>query len=344
MSISKLLALGAGLAMAVMTTATLAQPFEVIAPPKKFKTSTEHYEYLKALHGGGTQHTDETVPKWEGLWEASWNSVALRGGVSPFFEGPIPPGLKSGGVVKEGVLTPEFEAAFKQRRENMIAYDEQPYDRLTTCEPAGQPRWMLEPYVREFVNTPTQSWWMNDLANDTRRVYIGQDHVNVDNNHFPQGDSIGFWAGDHLIVHTVDIWPNDWFRGYPPTSNQLESVEIWHRETMPNGDDRIIVQATWYDPLALLEPLNSVYTFVKATKLEAAGYRIRWWECSSNLNITQSANGTETTMALPGEAGFNDIKGADRLRRNPDLPADLPGMDKTPGSEGELSLDAVLGN
>src|SRR5258707_7979512 len=103
------------------------------------------------------------------------------------------------------------------------------------------PRWLLEPYAREFVNTPSQSWWMNDLANDTRRIYVNQDHKNIDNTHFPQGDSVGFWAGDHLIVHTINVWPNDYFRGYPPTSNQFESVEVYHRETRPNG-------ASWDGP------------------------------------------------------------------------------------------------
>ena len=110
------------------------------------------------------------------------------------------------------------------------------YDRLTRCEPAGYPRWLLEPYVREFVNTPRQSWWMNDLANETRRIYIDQEHKNIDGTHSPEGDSVGFWVGDMLIVHTVDIYPNDYFRGQPPTSNQFESVEVWRMLTMANGE------------------------------------------------------------------------------------------------------------
>ena len=81
------------------------------------------------------------------------------------------------------------------------------YDRLTTCEPAGYPRWLLEPYVREFVNTPSQSWWLNDLGNDTRRIYINQEHKNIDGTHSPEGDSVGFWVDDMLIVHTIHIYP-----------------------------------------------------------------------------------------------------------------------------------------
>lgn len=339
---------GIAIMAAVSTAAAQAQqapappPFQVIPPPQTFKTSTEHYEYLKRVHKGGTQHTWESVPKWEGIWQAGWNSIALRGGVSPFFVGPIPAGLTAGGEVAKGVLSPAYEAAFIQRREGMKKFNQQPYDRLTTCEPAGMPRWLLEPYVREFVNTPSQSWWMNDLANDTRRIYINQDHKNIDNTHFPQGDSVGFWAGDHLIVHTIDVWPNDYFRGYPPTSNQFESVEIYHRETRPNGDDVIIVQTTFYDPIGLTKPLNGVYTFTRATTVEDAGFRMRWWECSANQNTSLTAEGT-TQITLPGEKGFNDIRGTDQARRSPDLPPNLPGQNRDPKDTGEvLSLDSAL--
>ena len=181
---------------------------EPVPPAQQFKTSTEHYAFLMRLHKGGTRHTYETVPKWEGLWSAAGNTATT------FF-------LKGTEIVP-GVLTPAYEAAFKMRRSLGAEYD-----RLTRCEPAGYPRWLLEPYVREFVNTPTQSWWPNDLGNDTRRIYINQEHKNIDGTHSAEGDSVGFWVNDMLIVHTIHIHPGDYFRGQPPTSNQFESVEVW---------------------------------------------------------------------------------------------------------------------
>ena len=177
------------------------------------------------------------------------------------------------------MLTPAYEEAFKKRRS--LGAD---YDRLTTCEPAGYPRWLLEPYVREFVNTPSQSWWLNDLGNDTRRVYIDQEHKNIDGTHSPEGDSVGFWVDDMLIVHTVHIYPNDYFRGQPPTSNQFESVEVWRMVTLANGEPRINVNVTFYDKLSLVRPVTATYTFRRNTELEDAGYRMRHWECESNEN------------------------------------------------------------
>jgi hypothetical protein len=98
----------------------------------------------------------------------------------------------------------------------------------------------------------------------------------------PHGHNAGF----HLIVHTIDVWPNDYFRGYPPTSNHFESVG-----TRPNGDDVIVVQTTFYDPIGLAKPLDGVYTFTRATALKEQG-SMRWWKCSTNQNTSLSAEGT----------------------------------------------------
>ncbi len=240
-------------------------------PPQNFMNSTAHYQWLHDLYDGGTEHTWESVPHWDGLWSSGTNPIF--GQNNPFVQGA---GLfGANGQARTGVLTPEYEAALAMRLRIATENGEQPYDRLTTCEPAGMPRWLLEPYVREFVNTPDQSWWLNDLANDTRRIYVGQEHQNVDNTHSPNGDSVGFWAGDMLIVHTIDVYPNDWFRGNPPTSNQFETVEVWQMQQRQNGGQIIVANVTFYDPLSLQRPMTFVYTYNRNIGLENAGYRIR---------------------------------------------------------------------
>ena len=301
---------------------------EVVQPPQRFATSTEHYEYLRRYHQGGTVHTWASVPKWEGVWSAEANNSGNQLFLESTDGSPIGPfGGGENVVIKKGVLTPEYEAAFQYRRD--LGVD---YDRLTTCEPAGMPRWLLEPYVREFVNGPTQSWWTNDLGNDTRRIYINQEHQNIDGTHYAAGDSDGFWVDDMLIVHTVDIYPGDYFRGTPPTSNQFETVEIWRMETLNNGTQRLVNNVTFYDALSLVNPVTVVYTFIPRPELEAAGFRMRYWECAQNDNtyLTFDEDGRPSTQyRLPGEEGYVDPRGVDR-RRNPDLPPDLVGQSKNP--------------
>jgi hypothetical protein len=324
MSFRKQIVAGAALCLLAVSAPVLAQGRgggvpAAVPPPQNFQTSTEHYEYLKRLYNGGTVHTHASVPKWEGLWSSGGNN-----GQGNLFV--------ADGEIIAGVLTPAYEEAFRMRRDLAAQVGQQPYDRLTTCEPAGMPRWLVEPYVREFVNTPTQSWWLNDLANDTRRIHINQDHQNVDGSHSSQGDSVGFWVGDMLIVHTVDVYPNDYFRGLPPSSNQFEAVEVYRMETQPNGVPRIVANVTFYDSIGLTRPLTATYTWRRNTELEDAGYRIRHWECESNQNtfLQFDASGVPMTQfRLPGEPGFDDVRGADP-NRAPDLPPDLPGQSKNP--------------
>ena len=285
---------------------------EPMDPPRNFETSQEHYDFLFETHAGGTRHTYESVPKWDGLWSGGGNGS--RGAF-----------VQEGEMV-EGVLTPEYAAAFRMRLDLIEERGEQAYDRLTACEPAGYPRFLMEPYVREFVNTPDQVWQLNDLANENRRIYIGQEHRNVDGTHFPLGDAVGFWADDMLIVHTVDVYPNDWFRGLPPTSNQFESVEIWRMENFANGDQRLVVNATFYDALSLAEPLTLTYTYRRRNDLENVGFRIRHWECDTNRNTYLTDDG-QTQFLLPGDEGYFDVRGP---RETPDLPADLPGQERNP--------------
>ncbi|MDR2215135.1 MAG: hypothetical protein LBE59_04760 [Nevskiaceae bacterium] len=335
MKFNKALAAGAlGLLASAFSGVTMAgqaaAPVAVVPPPRAFATAQEHFEYLKREAKGGTRHTYDSIPKWEGLWSASYNSVA-RGDASPFFEGANG-GQGAGGVVKEGVLTPAYEAAFKQRRENMHRFNGQPFDRLTFCEAAGPVRWLLEPYVREFVNTPTQSWWMNDLANETIRVYIDQEHKNVEGSHTADGDAIGFWAGNKLVVWVNAMWPAEFFRSYPPYSNEMEIVEVYEMTTDAEGKPSLVAQVTFYDPVALAKPLNGVYVWRPAEAQQKAGYRIRHWDCSTGAQIP--GEGDTTSIRLPGESGKTWHQ-----MRNPDLPADLPGQTQSPN---QLDFDSVF--
>ena len=167
-------------------------------PPKPFKTAEEHYKYLLEKAHGGTKHTMSTIPVWDGLWASGNNTMPGLFLVN----GTLSTAWRPGAKVKEGVLTPPYEKQFKERRAEVEKYGEQLYDRLTNCEYPGVPRWLWEPYVKEFVNMPNQSWFMNDMMNETRRIYIGAEHINTEAKHFSTGDSIGFWDGDKLVIWT----------------------------------------------------------------------------------------------------------------------------------------------
>ena len=151
---------------------------------------------------------------------------------------------------------------------------------------------------------------------------------------------MGFWVDDMLIVHTIHIHPGDYFRGQPPTSNQFESVEVWRMVPMANGEPRLSVNVTFYDPVSLVRPVTAVYTFRRNTELEDAGYRMRHWECESNQNtylVIGKDGRPSTQFRLPGEPGFLDV-----ARRGPEpQPRPAEGSART-GKEPDLRGSAEV--
>jgi hypothetical protein len=288
-------------------------------PPQSFATAEEHYRYLLEQADGGTTHSMATIPVWDGLWGSGENTMA-----EIFLEGGS---RRSGGSVNEGVLTPPYEQHFKERRAEIEEYGQQRYDRLTNCEYPGVPRWLWEPYIKEFVNTPKQSWMFNDFMNETRRIYIGGEHVNIDAKHSATGDSIGFWDGDELVIWTKWVNPADYVRGMPLTSNQFEMVETWQLVEHDDFPDQLVTQVTFYDPLSLVKPQSAVYVQNARPDLEEAGVRIRNWECTTSSNSYRDAEGN-TQFYLPGDPEYKDPRGTTEF-------PELPGQSLDPIFEGE---------
>jgi hypothetical protein len=286
-------------------------PLAVVAPPREYASSEEHYKDLLARAKGGTKHTITSVPRWDGLWVTAGNTH-----MNSFID---PPGFT--GKVRPGVLTPPYEAAYKERWRQQQELGEVQYDRLTHCEPPGYPRFLLEPYSHEFINLPNESYLINDFGPSIRRVYIGQEHKNVYGTHSWYGDTIGFWNGNTLVTNTKYLLPADFTRWSPMTSNQFESVETWTLKQYPDGVERLEVQVTFYDKHAFVKPVNAVYAFRRAKELEASGHRVQHWECEGSTNDVFDKGGT--TSRLPGEAGFKDVRGST-------LFPDLPGQSRDP--------------
>jgi hypothetical protein len=302
--------------------ATLPLP-EVELPARNFATAEEHYAYLLEQANGGTSHTMATIPVWDGLWGSGNNTMPAI-----FLEnGTLATAWSPGAKIKEGVLTPAYEEHFRERRAEIEEYGQQRYDRLTNCEYPGVPRWLWEPYVKEFVNTPKQSWMLNDMMNETRRIYIGKEHVNIDARHSATGDSVGFWDDDKLVIWTKWVNPADYVRGMPLTSNQFEMVETWQQKVYEDGRRQLITQVTFYDPIALLKPQSAVYVHDSRPDLEEVGVRIRNWECETSSNSYRDAEGN-TQFHLPGDPEYKDPRGST------DFP-DLPGQSLNPIFDAE---------
>ena len=233
---------------------------------RQHKTAEDLYLALKQEARGGRRLMPATVPDWSGVF------TRARGGITFDPDQPrgAPPTAK---------LTPEFQAKLTQRIE--MADKGIEWDPISTCAPPGHPRWLTEPFLRDFVVTPDQTYLINEMMNDIRRVYTdGRPHLPPDDRYpLYNGDSIGFWDGDRLVIDTNQLRAGIYQRRNPDYTDQVETVEIWQKV-----NPKLIEVDVWvYDPPALVEPWYTKQSYAKIDDQNKT-LRIRYWDCGENPN------------------------------------------------------------
>jgi hypothetical protein len=205
-----------------------------MASPYPFQTAAEHYDAWLKEARGGTKHTKDTIPDWRGRWSGGPNG--LNGGQNP-----------ASSVA--AVLTPQYREYFVQEAK---AYTEgRIWSAGSFCLPGG---FFSALEAEEFIVTPDRVWILGagNGSNTTRWIYTdGSGHSSKDAE-FPKwhGESVGFWNGDTLIVHTNQI--HGWKGGVSEFTDALETVERYRRV-----GDRIEGEITLYDPAVFIGPVFS---------------------------------------------------------------------------------------
>ena len=89
------------------------------------------------------------------------------------------------------------------------------------------------------------------MVNDIRRIYTTAaitwpPPISIRDN----GDSIGFWDGNHLVIHTNQLRSGIYQRSHPDYTDQVETVEVGYK-----ADDKTLrADVCVYVPPALAEP------------------------------------------------------------------------------------------
>lgn len=235
---------------------------------KQHATAEDLYAYFKQQANGGEALTYETMPDWSGVYSLQFTAAGLAYDSAQGAD-ELPPAK----------LLPEYRDKMVERIEARNQGIE--FDPLGRCEPPGAPRGLSEPFLREYVITPNQTWLMNEVGPEIRRIYTdGREHLALEDR-FPtfDGDSIGIWADDKLIIHTNQLRAGMYQRGQPDYSDQIELVEI-----MQKADERTLISHVWaYDPVTLLEPWYTMKTYIRLTDPDKL-LRIHFWYCFDNQN------------------------------------------------------------
>src|SRR5690349_22488860 len=163
---------------------------QMIEMGKQHKNAADLFVALKQAAKGGQRLTPDKIPAWSGVYTRK---------PAPGFA--FDPDQPAGGL-PTAKLTPEFQAKMAKRIDDAKKGIE--WDPISTCSPPGHPRWLTEPFLRDFVVTPGQTYLINEMMNDIRRIYTdGRGHEKVEDRvPLYNGDSIGFWDGPRLVIHT----------------------------------------------------------------------------------------------------------------------------------------------
>jgi hypothetical protein len=269
---------------------------EEIVSPYDYDTAAEHYAALEAAarsRGGPSQHTRATMPDWDG-WYA-------RGGR----EEQWTYGRNQQSSTLLSLLTPEY-----QTRMTQVAYHEAvsnaPQWMAAFCYPEGLMRWWAEFSLRdiEILVTPHQVQLTAGVAdNFVRKILIDQEHVQQ----VPQwyGESIGFWDGDTLVVHTANVQGWTLSHSMFEYSNELEVIEVF----TPNADGSgLDVDATFYDREAFKQPLHVATPWHRTGGIDSPENRYSFIECRVQSTIVNGEDGRPTQRTFLDE-GYIDYFG-----------------------------------
>ena len=266
-------------------------PRENIVSPYPFKTAADHYAALLAdakSRGGPTKYTFETMPRWDGVYgeylpegRRVWNyGRAMQ----------VPTFLS--------LLQPEYQ----QRMVRQLYHegvDAAHQWSASYCWPEGFMRqWATGPKPQRIVMNPDVVVFLGSgSGNIVRTAHIGRTFDTM-GQQIPQwyGDTIAFWDGDALIMHTANVqaWTQHttWEFSY-----KFEAIEILTPAKDASGK---FVGLDWetviYDPEALAQPVRILWHRNFEEGWNTAD-RLGWAECTRALYPI----GGYATQVAPGE-------------------------------------------
>jgi hypothetical protein len=158
-------------------------------------------------------------------------------------------------------FTPWGESQFKKA-------DTQVNDPNLACLPHGVPRVMFVPLPMEILQVPGKVLMYQEAGNQLRQIHTDREHRK---DLYPtyNGDSIGKWQGDTLVVDTIGFNEITWVDhvGLPHT-DALHVVERIHRV----DHNTLVDDFTIEDQKAYTKPLTASQTYHLKPGWEIAEY------------------------------------------------------------------------
>jgi hypothetical protein len=205
----------------------------------------------KTTPPGSSWSSIAQLPDWGGVWEIDWrsfNGSSATGETAP-------------------KLTPEYAA----RHARFLAAQkrgEAQQTQTANCVPPGMPGIMAQPYPIEFLFTPGKVTLAIEAYSQMRRVFTDGRPQPPDPDPTFQGNSVGRWEGDTLVVDTVAILP---VTHIAPGIEHSDELRIEERIRLVSNDT-LQIRTTLRDPKVLVEPLTLVRNYKRQREWDIKEY------------------------------------------------------------------------
>lgn len=220
---------------------------------------------------GGTWASIAQLPDMDGVWEMTFGA---RGG---------------GFAAPQAIaLTPKFDAMLKAFQANP------PHDSpAANCVPPGMPGVMSQPYPIEILYTPGMVTVIAEAYMQVRHIYTdGRKHPD-DPDLTYNGNSIGHWDGDTLVVDSVGFTPDTPLGMNMGTrhSDKMHIVERFHLK----DPKTLEIATTIDDPEALAKPYTKTTTYARHPDWTLAEYICQ----QNNRNFVDASGKAGINLSVP---------------------------------------------
>ena len=251
----------AGAAAMVMSVGAMAQE----APESAIPRATAYGE----LTG---------LPDWSGVWQTDWSTLFGANAAQP-------------------QLTPAAQArldAFRQKeQEEGVAQEAQIH-----CSPPGMPAIMRQPYPLEILFSPGRVTIFAETYSQARRIYTDGRPLPEDPDLLFNGNSVGHWEGDTLVVDTIGFSPQtNIMAGIPHDGDTLIRERMWLEKP-----GQLLIETTVTNPEIFTEPFVST----QAYKLEPE-WEIREYVCAENNRLMSGEGGANVDLGLDEDDPFGPL-------------------------------------
>jgi hypothetical protein len=261
----------------------LSLAISLLAPPATYAQNR--------AQNARSQAKAANTPDLEGFWEPKFVEGVSN---SPEFSQVF-------GKVERAPLRSDIGPMARPQREHPAYGAQDPVDG-SACQVLAFPFFMTSSPPFDIVQTPDEILIIPEREGGLRHIYMdGKGHP-PDLQPSSNGDSIGHWEGETLVVDTIGFRG---FAGVPGGGRRGPSTHLTERYQKVENGQRLVVSFTWADPTTYTKPHTYELNYYKMPLRST--YAFEDWCDSGDPKEYQSVLGISV---IGGTSVYNQQSGA----------------------------------